>query len=567
MPIVARQRPEPEKNRYDRPRHWHSISHAWITDLCYMNSRPVSSALRAIGCSLLAGMMSMPVVAADSLVVATDRGLVRGASGPGVREFKGIPFARPPVGSRRFAPPEDAAAWHGVLDATQYRSACPQLSRYGLTDASDDENCLYLNVTAPTAGPKRKRPVIVWIHGGAYVGGSSNLYPLDYLSRHGDVVVVSINYRLGVLGFMAHPQLPAAHNGSLGLEDQRVALRWVKRNIAAFGGDPANVTLAGESAGAASVCMQLMSVDESRGLFQKAIIQSIACTVHLETVADAGKVGEQVASLVHCDAADAVACLRTKSVKELLDAQTAAGAANSRAFTPSVGSISVPRQGEEAFFTGKFLRVPLINGGNRDELRLYVAYAMAAGLTVTSETYPALVKSLYGDAAPAVLAQYPLANFSSAPSALGTIQSDFLADNPLSNCLYLETADRASRYVPVYQYEFTDRHAPPEMADPGFEMGAVHAAELPYFFPHISHNSKVDGPDLEAASQRLSAEMVAYWSSFAYTGRPAPVGLTPWPLYRSAVDVMQFEPGAVHPFDAGASHHCPFWRSHYPTLL
>jgi para-nitrobenzyl esterase len=517
------------------------------------------------------GVFLLPLAAhADPLLVATDRGVVRGAVGPGVLAFKGIPFALPPVGERRFAPPESAVSWTGVLDATKYRSACPQLSRYGLTDASDDENCLYLNVTVPAAArtSTKKRPVLVWIHGGAYVGGSSNLYPLEYLSRTGDLVVVSVNYRLGVLGFISHPALPAAHNGSLGLEDQREALRWVKRNIAAFGGDPTNVTLAGESAGAASVCMQLLAVNESRGLFQKAIIQSLGCGVHLDSVAGAGRSGVEIANLVHCnDAATVIACLRSKSIRELLDAQVTVGGANVRAFAPSVGSLSVPRQGAEAFSTGRFLHVPIINGGNRDEMRLYVAYAIAAGQAVTADTYPKLLASMYGDAAPDVLVQYPPANFSSVPAALGTVESDYLPGNALSNCLYLEMAGDASRFVPLYEYEFADSHAPPEMDDPGFDMGAVHAAELPYFFPHISHNSKINGPDLEPPSQQLSEAVVAYWSSFAHTGTPAPAALPAWPRYRTSADVMRFEPGEVHTFDAAAAHHCGFWRGHYPEVL
>jgi para-nitrobenzyl esterase len=517
------------------------------------------------------GVFLLPLAAhADPLLVATDRGVVRGAAGPGVLSFKGIPFALPPIAERRFAPPESAVSWTGVLNATEYRSACPQLSRYGLTDASDDEDCLYLNVTvpAPARADTKKRPVLVWIHGGAYVGGSSNLYPLEYLSRTGDLVVVSVNYRLGVLGFISHPALPAAHNGSLGLEDQREALRWVKRNIAAFGGDPTNVTLAGESAGAASVCMQLLAVKESRGLFQKAIVQSLGCGVHLDSIAGAGRSGVEIANLVHCnDAATVIACLRSKSIRELLDAQVTVGGANVRAFAPSVGSLSVPRQGAEAFSTGRFLHVPIINGGNRDEMRLYVAYAIAAGQAVTADTYPGLLASMYGDAAPDVLAQYPPANFSSVPAALGTVESDYLPGNALSNCLYLEMAGDASRFVPLYEYEFADSHAPPEMENPGFDMGAVHAAELPYFFPHISHNSKINGPDLEPPSQQLSEAVVAYWSSFAHTGKPAPAGLPAWPRYRTSADVMRFEPGEVHTFDAAAAHHCGFWRRHYPEVL
>jgi para-nitrobenzyl esterase len=471
------------------------------------------------------------------------------------------------LGARRFEPPRPALAWPGTLDATQYRSACPQVARFGVTDASDDEDCLYLNVAVPSA-PKSKRPVIVWVHGGAYVGGSSNLYPLEYLARTGDVVVVSINYRLGILGFMAHPGLPAAHNGSLGLEDQREALRWVKRNIAAFGGDPANVTFAGESAGAASVCMQLIAPEQSRGLFEKAIIQSIACGVRLETSANAVRVGLEVGKSLHCeDPATAIACLRSKSIHEILDAQTKVTAANSRAFAPSIGSSSVPRQGAEAFATGQFLRVPIINGGNRDEMRLYVAYAIAAGQVVNAASYPKLLESLYGNISRDVAAEYPLSAYPAVPAALGTAESDFQPGAPLANCLYLKAGADASRYTPVYEFEFTDRHAPPVADDPGFEMGAVHSAELPYFFPHISHNSKINGPDLEPASQRLSEAMVAYWSSFARTGQPAAAGLPAWPRYRAAGDVMRFEPGEIHPFDAWALHHCGFWARQYPKDL
>lgn len=530
------------------------------------NLRGISLAVLIAG-SLLSGAAA---AAPDPLLVVTDQGVLRGALGPGVLEFKGIPFARPPVGERRFAPPQTAGPWHGVLDATRYRSACPQVSRFGVTDASDDENCLYLNVTVPASARHgaAKRPVMVWIHGGAFVGGSANLYPLDYLSRNGDLVVVSINYRLGALGFLSHPAFAAAHHGSLGLEDQREALRWVKRNIAAFGGDSSNVTLAGESAGAASVCLQLIAVTESRGLFQKAIVQSLACGLRLTTAVEASHVGEKLAQQLHClDAAAADACLRAASIHDLLAAQTAVSAVDRRAFTPSVGSTSVPRQGAEAFATGRFLRMPIINGGNRDEMRLYVAYAIAAGQSVTSDAYPQLLASLYGQAAPDVLLEYPLDKFPAAPAALGTVESDFIPGAPLSNCHYLEMADQASRYVPVYEYEFADRHAPPEMDDPGFEMGAVHAAELPYLFPHISHNSKIDGPDLEPASRPVSAAMVAYWSSFAYTGRPSAPGLPNWPRYRLAKDTMRFEPGATHTFDAAASHHCGFWRRHFPAEL
>ncbi len=506
----------------------------------------------------------------DPLEVMTDTGMVEGARGEGVLEFKGIPFALPPTGPLRFSPPMSQTRWTGVLDATKYKSPCPQVSRYGQTDASDNEDCLYLNITVPEGshanGAQHPKPVIVWIHGGAYVGGSADIYPLGYFSRAGDLVIVSINYRLGAFGFMAHPGFDPAHNGSLGLEDQREALRWVQRNISAFGGDPHNVTLAGESAGAASVCMQLIAPREATGLFQKAIIQSIGCTIHLRTADEAAGTGVKTARLVHCtDVATALSCLRGKSVHELLEAQVKISGTDLRAFGLGVGSLSVPRQGAEAFATGQFVRVPMINGGNRDEMGLYVAYEIQAGGTITSQNYLERLRSSYGNNAAAVAKHYPLATYISAAAAVGRAESDFMPGGPLNNCLYLDTARLASRFVPVYEFEFADPDAPTVMPKPGFETGAVHSAELLYFYPHISFNNRIDGPDVPPGSQPLSRQMIAYWSQFAHTGHPSVAGLAPWPRYHSPRDVMRLEPGRVGPFDAARAHQCGFWKKLYPV--
>jgi para-nitrobenzyl esterase len=320
---------------------------------------------------VLAVWTATPASAAD-VVVATDTGQLRGFVTDGVQEFRGIPFALPPLGDRRFASPAPQTPWPGVLDATHHRSPCPQVVRYGQTDASEDEDCLYLNIAAPAAGGKhshRLRPVLVWIHGGAYVGGSADIYPLRHYAMRGDLVIVSVNYRLGVLGFLAHPSLDPRHAGTLGLEDQREALRWVRRNIRAFGGDPDQVTVAGESAGAASVCMQLIAPRESSGLFQRAIVQSIGCTIRLRSREQANATALRIAAAVHCDdATTAPACLRSKSVAELLQVQVAVSKTESRAFSPVAGTISTPQQGLDAFASGDFVHVPMLTGGNRDEI-------------------------------------------------------------------------------------------------------------------------------------------------------------------------------------------------------
>lgn len=509
----------------------------------------------------------------DPPEVHTDNGVLRGARGPGVLEFKGIPFAAPPLGVLRFAPPRPADPWPGVRDATAYRSPCPQVERYGQTDASDDEDCLYLNVTVPTdaaaaSAGHAPKPVIVWIHGGAYVGGSADIYPLDYFARLGDVILVSINYRLGVFGFLAHPAFDRAHDGSLGLEDQRAALRWVRRNIGAFGGDPGNVTVAGESAGAASVCMQLIAPGEAAGLFAKAIVQSLGCTIELRAMDAADATGTELAALVGCgDRATAVTCLRGKSVRELLDAQVTVGGSNVRAFAPPVGSISVPRQGREAFATGQFVRVPLLNGGNREEMGLYVTYEVRAGARYTRGNYLERLRTLYGDHAADVARRYPPPDDAAVAGALGRLESDFMPGSPLTNCLFLETARHAARYVAVYQYEFADPDAPSVLPKPAPEKGPVHSAELAYFFPHVSFNRFIDGPDLAPGSQPLSRQMVAYWSEFARSGRPSPPGQPAWPRYRTSRDVLRLEPGRVGTFDAARAHQCRFWRTLYPATL
>jgi para-nitrobenzyl esterase len=504
-------------------------------------------------------------------VVRTDKGMVRGAVGEGVRAFKGIPYARPPIGDLRWRLPQPAPRWTGLLDATTYRSACPQVSRYGVTEASDDEDCLYVNVTVPYSGPKtspRKRPVIVWIHGGAFVGGSSTLYPLEALAKAGDVVVVSFNYRLGVFGFMPHPAFDRDHNGGYGLEDQRAALRWVKRNIAAFGGDPDNVTIAGESAGAAGVCMHILAPEATRGLFHKAIVQSAGCATPLRTVAEGNKVGLKVAERVGCSAAASVlSCLRGKPVKDLLAAASAVGNAHLLTYAPVTGTKTLPLPGSQALASGRFVRVPMINGGTRDELRLYVAYDIQAGGSVTSSNYVERLKAIYDDKTTAVALIYPLSAFSSPPTALGTVMSDFRADVGINNCIYLQTGKLMAKRVTVYEFVFGDRDAPPVTANPGFEMGAVHSSELPYLFPRFSNTAALDGPDLAPASQKLADQMMAYWTSFARTGKPSAPGSPAWPPFTSDAAVMRLDPGRLGAFDAAAAHKCDFWKAQYPGIL
>jgi para-nitrobenzyl esterase len=196
---------------------------------------------------------------------------------------------------------------------------------------------------------------------------------------------------------------------------------------------------------------------------------------------------------------------------------------------------------------------------------LYVGYEIEAGRTITRQNYLERLRSSYGENAAAVAKRYPLAADISPAAAVGRVESDFMPGSPLNNCLYLDTARLASRFVPVYEFEFADPDAPTVMPKPGFETGAVHSAELVYFFPHISFNHRIDGPDMPPGSQPLSRQMIAYWSQFAHTGDPSAPGLAPWPPYHSSRDVMRLEPGRVGTFDAARAHQCRFWKELYPS--
>ena len=470
-------------------------------------------------------------------VVRTDAGLVRGTSDGTLRLFRGIPFARPPVGSLRWRAPRPVRPWHGVYDATAPRSQCAQIAPVYGGSTTYDEDCLYLNVSAPER-PHGRLPVMVWLHGGANLTGSGSSYDTSALVRDGSVVVVTVNYRLGVFGWLAHPAFessePGLQAGNYGLLDQQAALRWVRHNAAAFGGDPGNVTLFGESAGAADTCASLVS-PTAAGLFHKVIMQSYSCTFPARTVAAAEQDAVRVASSAGC--ADA-GCLRGLPAKTLVDRF----AALSGSTGPVAGGDGVlPRQPADAIARGRFNRVPVMHGNNLDEMRLYVALFYPQ--PITAARYEAIVLSTYGSE---VLARYPAARYPEPRIALATIETDF--GGPLSTCTHLDAYRLlADARVPVYAYQFADRGAPPLIDVPGFDEGAEHATELTFLWPGLL--GALDGPQ-----QRLAARMVGYWTSFAHKGRPAG-----WPRFHDADDVLGLAPGHVGTVDIARQSNCAFW--------
>ncbi|GGU92852.1 carboxylic ester hydrolase [Actinomadura cremea] len=493
-----------------------------------------------------------PPGAAD--VVRTDKGAVRGVVGDDHRTFEGIPFAQPPTGDLRWREPQPAKPWRGVYDATRPRGVCAQPApEYG-GDPSYIEDCLYLNVTTPAGhrGPSRnKLPVMVWVHGGGNTTGTGSSYDASKLAVRGDVIVVTLNYRLGPLGWLAHPGLDGRRlqSGNFGLLDQQAALRWVRRNIRAFGGDPRNVTLFGESAGSMDTCANLVS-PTAAGLFDKAIPQSGSCASDFHTEESAEAEGRAVAAAVGCEgsAEDVARCLREVPVKALLEAS----AANQNPAPVTGADRVMPMQPREAVERGRFNRVPIMHGNTLDELRVYVGPEFPQ--PITAERYEAIVRARFGADADAVLARYPAGD--DPRITLARMQTD--VGSGLSTCLHQDAfAMLRDARVPVYAYQFADRTAPPLVDTPGFDEGAAHASELPYLFPGLF------GDPLDAGQERLSDAMVGYWTSFARDGRPRAHGATHWPRFRGSGDVLSLAPGrgGIRTVDTAEASNCAFWES------
>lgn len=503
----------------------------------------------------------------DPAVVVTRDGAVRGTVTADHRVFQGIPFAAPPVGNLRWRPPQPATPWTGVRDATAPASPCPQEPVAVLPGPSNragslSEDCLYLNVWTPATHSTTARPVFVWFHGGSNVVGAGSDYDGSLLAARG-IVVVTVNYRLGALGFLAHPALsadsPDRASGDYGLLDQQAALRWVRDNIGAFGGDPRQVTIGGESAGATDTCAHLVS-PTARGLFVRAVQQSGSCVSggasSPPTLAEAQAAGQRFAASVGCaEPATAAACLRAVPVSRLLDAEAAS------AWGPNLGPSVLPVAPAVAWAIGQANEVPVLNGSNHDEYRFFTSVNIdftGAG-PLTPATYAARVGEEFSGAAEAVLAEYPVSAYATPNLAYATLKTD-----QVFACRARADAILYGASEPVFAYEFDDPQAPPFVDDPNLPQGAFHAAELAYLFV---------GLPLTSPQQRhLSEVMVGYWSRFIATGDPNGHGQPTWPRYRPAggpgsrggrADLVQrlTPQGASPTSDFAADHHCAFWRT------
>jgi len=524
-------------------------------------------------------------------VFVAQQGLAQGQNETvGVNQWLGIPYASPPILALRWAAPTPPSPFAGTYQATNFSSSCPQgVSQFGRP--STNEDCLYLNVYAPSSAALQTSatpvatpsnlPVMVWIHGGAFVTGEGADYDGAPLVKSGGVIVVTINYRLGYLGFLANAAFAAndAHgsSGNYGLQDQQAAIAWVRSNIASFGGNPKNITIFGESAGGASVEFQLTS--PNLGPVRAAIIQSGAYSQSLPTLASAEAAGAATgANNLGCPSGTTqAACLLALPAATIVNA---VGPAN-LSVSPNVDGTTLPQEPVQALAAGNFQHVPVINGSNHDEYRLFVGLNELLGAgPVTPATFTSMVTNAFPAQASTILSTYSLGNYSgpafpcNAASGIATAcqanyaYSAVVTDYTFACGAHLLNAIM-SPYTPIYSYELNDPNAPDEFLPfvPDLpNLGDSHAAEIPYLWPNIADPLLNLGPVTFSTRQlTLAATMRSFWTGLARYGRPLAPKSGLWQAYKTQAQVLSLTPPAPVPeSNFVAAHNCLLWK---PVLL
>jgi para-nitrobenzyl esterase len=470
-----------------------------------------------------------------------DSGPISGSIENGIWTYKGIPYAAPPVGELRWKEPQPVEPWQDVKACTSFGPSCPQgapvipaLSKEINDVGPTSEDCLYLNVWTPAQTPGERLPVMVWIHGGGFTSGSAYqiIYDGHNLARKG-VMLVTINYRLGALGFMAHAALshesPNDVSGNYGLLDQIAALQWVQRNADVFGGDPGNVTVFGESAGGASVC-DLMASSLTGGLFQKAIVESggfldmgLPANPSGGTLSAAEQTGAKMAQALGCDtASDVIACMRAKTADEILQAQEQQNSLiETGVWSPVVDGYVLSDKAQNIFAAGRQQKVPLLIGTNANE-------AAVLARNITDDQYRTLLAYVYGSKADQIASLYPV-------QAPGTATASFiklLTEMGFAAPSKFAAASMANVEEPSYLYKFTMTPGDPRIA----QLGAFHGLEIIYVFGNLD---KVSMQNVRAEDKALSETMMGYWVNFASNGDPNGSALPGWPAYVLESDQFQ----------------------------
>ena len=479
---------------------------------------------------------------AASAQVRTEAGSVEGlTSADGkVQIFKGIPYAAPPVGALRWKEPQPVPSWQGVRKATEFGAQCMQARVFDdmiFRDAGPSEDCLYLNVWTPKTSPSAKLPVMVWIYGGGFQAGATSEPRQDgeHLAHKG-VVIVSMNYRLGIFGFFSHPELskesPHHASGNYGLLDQAAALQWVRNNIGAFGGDSENVTIFGESAGSFSVSA-LMTSPTSKTLIHRAIGESGAFfgrTLNTKPLADSEQDGAKFGGTI---GADSLEKLRAMNAKDLLDA--AMKDRNAFRFGPNIDGYFFPESPAATYAKGNQAHVSLLAGWNRDEGNYHMIFSADP---VTSENYSRALDKQFGSNAPEVLRAFPGASEEQLKTS-----ADLLATANFIGYGTWKWIDMQSKLggVSVYRYEF-DQPLPADPAAPASpdRPRVNHASEIEFVFGALDSKKLPWRPE----DYELSEQMGSYWTNFAKTGDPNGAGLPQWPQYGAKGDyeVMHLAP-------------------------
>lgn len=497
-----------------------------------------AAVIAVAGLILLAGAL-FTKAAGNPDDVTIESGKIQGTTNHdhSVRMFKGIPFAAPPVGDLRWKAPQPAPSWSGVRQADKFGSACLQTNVFGdiyFRDNQPSEDCLNLNIWIPSKPASAKLPVIVWFYGGGFVAGSNSepRYDGENLAKKG-VIIVSPNYRLGIFGFFSHPELTKESgvnaSGNYGLLDQVAALQWVVRNISAFGGDPHNITIAGESAGSFSVSA-LMASPLSRNLFQKAIGESGAffpsgpnAGLRVKPLSDTEQFGVKFSQSV---GASSLSQMRAKPGDELL--QAAAKMERGFVFGPNIDEHFLPSEALPIYEQGAQSHVPLLAGWNADEGKMMVLFAPQKP---TAKTFAEQAQTRFADQAAHFLKLYPAATDQEALLSAEALSSDdFIAYSTWKwTDIQAKTGD-----APVYQYHFEQVPAVKPGAKigplPASEAGARHACEIEYVFQTLKSQEGVPWTEEDF---KVSDAMSSYWVNFAKNGNPNGNGLAEWPRYDS----------------------------------